>query len=30
MSDISVKQLILNHEKAFKADVAGDIEAVMC
>jgi len=29
MSDISVKQLILNHEKAFKSDVAGDIEAVI-
>lgn len=29
MSEISVKQLIYNHEKAFLPDVAGDIDVVI-
>ncbi len=29
MSDISVRQLILNHEKAFKPEVAEGVEAVI-
>ena len=29
MSDISVKQMIYNHEKAFRADVAEGVEAII-
>lgn len=29
MTDISVKQMIFNHEKAFRADVAEGVEAII-
>ena len=29
MADITVREMVFNHEKAFQPEVAGDIEAVI-